>query len=168
MGSALALSYVVHVLAATLWVGGTLYAVLALRAKSPAPAAVGPSLDTLLWVTRWTGVALPLTGLYQAWALYPLERLLGTTRGHLVLTMALLWGPMNGLVELGVYRARTVETPVSPVRYLARGVRADGGLPDGAGGRALRAARPYLLAAAALGVALAADAALLAGGLAAL
>jgi hypothetical protein len=169
----LAGSYVVHVGSALLWVGAVGYV-----AYTAVPGGVADHLDTggvellldrLLRVTRWTGVALPLTGLYQVWVLYPLDRLFGTTRGHLVLGMALLWGVMNGLVEVGVLRARAVvgERPAFGT-YMAEGVAADGGLPAGTGARALAAVRPYLLGATGLGVLLAVDAALLAGGLAAL
>jgi uncharacterized membrane protein len=168
----LALSYVVHVLAALLWIGAVLYVAYTLvPAGGGAVGAdgLGLALDRLLAVTRWTGVALPVTGLYQVWALYPLDRLLGTTRGHLVVGMFLLWGAMNGLLELGVYRARTVDgTGLSLRTYMAEGVGAEGGLPRNRAGEVLATVRPYLVASAALSVLLAVDAALLAGGLAAL
>lgn len=172
MGLLLGLSYVVHVLSALFWVGAVLYVAYALV---PVPddavdvAGLGLALDKLLRVTRWTGVALPVTGLYQVWVLYPVDSLLGTTRGHLVVGMFLLWGVMNGLVELGVYRARTVDgTRLSLGTYMAEGVRADGGLPPGSAREALATVRPYLVVATGLSVLLAVDAALLGGGLGAL
>jgi len=172
MGLLLGLSYVVHVLSALFWVGAVLYVAYALvpaAGDAVESAWLGPALDKLLRVTRWTGLALPVTGLYQVWVLYPVDRLLGTTRGHFVLGMFLLWGAMNGVVELGVYRARTVDgTRLSIGTYMTEGVRADGGLPASHAREALATVRPYLVVATGLSVLLAADAALLGGGLAAL
>lgn len=168
MGLALSASYVVHVLSALFWVGAVLFV-----ASLYLPAGVettsddlGRTLDRLLWVTRWTGVALPVTGLYQIWVLYPLPRLIGTTRGHLVLGMFLLWGVLNGLVEAGVYSARTIDgSRPSFAAYMREGVDVDGGLPRAHAEEALATMRPYLAAGTVLSVLLAVDAALLAGGL---
>lgn len=168
MGLLLTLSYVVHVVSAAFWTGGVLYAAYAVF-PSEAVADVGPaaferSVDGLLRVTRWTGVALPATGLYQIWRLYPVERLVGTTDGHLVLGMLALWGLMNVVLEAGIYRMRTLGGDAVGVgRYMAEGfvLATDGGVDVAA--RA-DAGRPYVLAAAALSVLLLVDAALLAGG----
>jgi len=170
MGLLLSVSYVVHVLSALFWVGAVLFvASLYLPRAGTAVEDVGRTLDRLLWVTRWTGVALPVTGLYQIWVLYPLSRLIGTVQGHLVLGMFLLWGVLNGLVELGIYRARTVDgSRPSFAAYMTDGVRADGGLPTEYTAEALTTVRPYLAGGTVLSVLLAVDAALLAGGLAAL
>jgi len=160
------------VLSALFWVGAVLYVAYALvpaRLDAVDAAGLGFALDRLLRVTRWTGLALPVTGLYQVWALYPVDRLLGTTRGHLVIGMFLLWGVMNGLVETGVYRARTVDgSRLSVGTYMAEGVRADGGLPATHAREALATVRPSLVVATVLSVLLAVGAALLDGGLAAL
>lgn len=164
MDTLLALSYVVHVASAALWTGAVLYVVYAVlpaaRAGEFGREAFGVTVDRLLRVTRWTGLSLPLTGVYQVWLLYPVDALLGTTRGHLVVGMALLWTAMNGVVEAGVYRMRTVDADLSFGRYLAAGYLADGGSPA-AVERLARVGRPYLLAAAAMAVLLLADAALL-------
>lgn len=166
MAVLLTLSYVVHVLSAALWTGGVLYAAYAVfpaaRTGELPPAAFERAVDGLLQVTRWTGLALPLTGGYQIWALYPLERLFGTTSGHLVLGMLALWGLMNGLVEVGGYRMRTADgEPLGVGTYLSEPFAVDGGydVRDRAG-----AGRPYLLGAVVLAVLLLADAALLAVG----
>jgi uncharacterized membrane protein len=168
----LGLPYVVHVLSGLFWVGAVLYVAYALV---PAPedtveaAGLGLALDKLLRGTRWTGVALSVTGLHQVWVLYPVDRLLGTTRGHLVVGMVLLWEVMNDLVELGIYRARTVDgTRLSLGTYMAEGVRADGGLPAGSARDSLSTVRTCLAVATCPSVLLAVDAALLGGGLAAL
>jgi uncharacterized membrane protein len=168
MGLLLAASYVLHVASALFWIGAVWFAAYAVfppaRAGEVDAGLFESTLDRLLWVTRWTGVALPVTGLYQLWLRYPLDRLVATTRGLLVLSMLVLWTVMNGLVELGVYRARTVDSELDLGTYFAEGVAADGGLPSGTVVAGARATRPYVLAASALGVLLAVDAALLAGG----
>lgn len=160
----LALSYLVHVVSAGLWTGSVLYVVYAVlppaRAGEFGREAFGVTVDRLLRVTRWTGISLPLTGVYQIWVLYPTDALLGTTRGHLVLGMALLWTVMNGVVETGVYRMRTLEGELSLGRYLSGGYLADGGSTASVE-RLAATGRPYLLAAAAMAVLLLADAALL-------
>ena len=171
MGLLLSASYVVHVLSALFWIGAVLFvASLHLPGRPDrTPGDLGWTLDRLLRVTRWTGVALPVSGLYQVWVLYPTTRLLGSTRGHLVLGMFLLWGVMNGLVEIGVYRARTVDgSRPSLGAYMAEGVGVDGGLPRDHAAEARSTVRPYLLGGVLLSVLLGVDAALLAGGLAAL
>ena len=169
MPLALTLSYVVHVVSAALWTGGVLYAAYAVfppaRGGDLSPPAFERSVDGLLQVTRWTGIALPVTGAYQIWVLYPTDRLLGTTAGHLVVGMALLWSVMNGVVELGVYRMRTLDGEALGVgRYMAEGFALDGDadlsdVVDAAG-----TGRPYVLAAAGLAVLLLVDAGLLAAG----
>lgn len=166
MSVLLALSYVAHVVAGGLWTGGVAYATVAVlpaarRGDLSAPG-FGRSVDWLLQTTRATGVVLPLTGGYQIWRVYPLPRLFGTSRGHLVLGMVTLWGLMNGLVELAVYRMRAAD---GAGMGFGRHTIERFGLADEADARgAAEVARPYMLAAAALGVLLLVDAALLAGG----
>ena len=172
MDPLLGLPYVSHVLSALFWVGAVLYVAYVLVTvpdDAVDATGVGLALDKLLRLTRWTGIALPVTGLYQVWVLYPVDRLLGTTRGHLVVGMVLLWEVMNGLVELGIYRARTVDgTRLWLGTYMAEGVRADGGLPASSARDALSTVRTCLAVATCPSVLLAVDAALLGGGLAAL
>ena len=76
--------------------------------------------------------------------------------------MALLWTLMNGVIELGVYRMRTLDGPaVGFGQYMAEGfVIGD----DVDVVRLAETGRPYVLAASVLAVALLVDAALLAGG----
>lgn len=165
----LVLSYVVHVVAGAFWVGAVLYAAYAVvpvaRTGALSPAAFETTVDRLLTVTRWTGLALPVTGLYQIWVLYPTARLFGTTRGHLVLAMLVLWTAMNGLLEVAVYRVRTAAGGAPGLgAYLAEGLTVDGGIGDADVPRLAAAARPYMLAAVALGILLLVDAGLLAYG----
>ncbi|WP_241658351.1 copper resistance protein CopD [Halorubrum sp. BOL3-1] len=124
----------------------------------------------LLMVTRWTGVALPVTGAYLVWALYrPIDLLTGTPRGWAVLAMLSLWGVMNGLVEIGILRMRReVDPDIGLGRYMAEGFPVEA-LDDRAptapeSARLAAVARPYLLASAGVAVLLLVDAALLAGG----
>jgi len=159
-------SYVVHVASAVLWVGATLYAAYAVfppaRAGHLSVPAFERAVDGLLQATRWTALALPVTGLYQIWVLYPLDRLFGTTAGWLVVAMLGLWGLMNGVLETGVYRMRTAGGESLGVgRYMQEGYVADEGIDV-----AERAAVgwPYVLAAVAMGVLLLVDAGLLAAG----
>ena len=161
-----ALSYVVHVGAAVTWLWAVAFVVYAdlpaALAGETGRASFERTLDRLLRVTRWTGVVLPLSGLYQVWLFYPLDRLLGTPRGWLVLSMAALWTAMNGLIEVGAYRARTLGGPVSAGRYLAAGYLVDGGAGDVPVTDLAATARPYLLVAVGLGALLVVDAGLLA------
>jgi uncharacterized membrane protein len=169
-----ALSYVVHVVSAAFWTGGVLYAAYAVfpaaRAGELPPAAFERQVDGVLQATRWTGLALPATGAYQLWTLYPLPRLLGTTAGHLVLGMLALWGLMNGLLEAGVYRMRTVDDDRVGIGTHLRERFVLGAGPDTDGHvdvvRRADVGWPYLVGAAALALLLLVDAALLASGLA--
>lgn len=164
MEPVLVAAFVVHVVSAALWTGSALYVALAVvpaaRGGDLSAAGFEWQIDGLLQVTRWTGLALPATGVYQAWQLYPLSRLLGTPRGHLVVVMAALWGAMNGLIEVGAYRMRG-DAATGPARHVVQRFA----VPAGADVATLVArGRPYLRAAAALAVLLLVDAALLAGG----
>ncbi|WP_394294981.1 copper resistance protein CopD [Halorubrum hochstenium] len=167
-------AYAAHVLSGAFWTGAVLFVVYAVlpRAREGALSreSFADAAHRLLMVTRWTGVALPLTGAYLIWLLYrPLELLTGTSRGWAVLAMLSLWGVMNGLVELGVLRMRReIDPDVGWGTYMAEGFPTEalggaGNAPEAA--RLATVARPYLLASAALAVLLLVDAALLAGGL---
>jgi hypothetical protein len=134
-------AYAAHVLSGAFWTGAVLFVVYAVlpRAREGALSreAFVDAAHRLLMVTRWTGVALPVTGAYLIWALYrPLGTLTATPRGWAVLAMLSLWGAMNGLVEAGVLRMRReIEPSVGWGRYMAEGFpRAalpDGGEPRG-------------------------------------
>ena len=167
-------AYAAHVLSGAFWTGAVLFAVYAVlpRAREGALSreAFVDAAHRLLMVTRWTGVALPVTGAYLIWLLYrPLDLLTATPRGWAVLAMLSLWGAMNGLVEAGVLRMRReVDPEVGWGQYMAEGFPADALDPDedAAGpARLATVARPYLLASAGLAVLLLVDAALLAGGI---
>jgi hypothetical protein len=163
-------AYILHVLSAALWTGGTLYVVYAVF-----PAARAGRLDAdlfvehlhrLLLVTRWTGLVLPVTGGYLVWVRYwPAEVLLETPRGWAVLSMLGLWGVMNTLVEVGVLQARRAIDDPGFGTYMQEGFPAES-VPEGLDTAALLGrVKPYLLTSAVCAVLLLADAALLASGI---
>lgn len=159
-------SYVVHVASAILWVGATMYAAYAVFPPAMdgqlSVSAFERAVDGLLATTRWTGIALPVTGIYQIWVLYPLDALFGTVGGWLVVSMLGLWSVMNGTIELGVYRMRTADgESLGFGQYMAEGYVADGGV---AVRELAEIGWPYLLASVGMGVLLCVDAGLLAAG----
>lgn len=173
MGVALVGSYVVHVTSAALWTGATLYFayswyLLPYLRDDPLAASArsfAASADALLRVTRWTGIALPVTGAYLVLRLYSLDGLVGTTRGSLVLVMAATWGGMNGVMETGVFRMRRLTGDTRMKEYMLEGFPPSSVSADRADTEALRdKGRPYILVAAGLAVVLLVDAALLSSG----
>ncbi|WP_283403184.1 copper resistance protein CopD [Halorubrum sp. DM2] len=167
-------AYAVHVLSGAFWTGAVLFVVYAVLPRATdgdlSRESFADAAHRLLMVTRWTGVALPVTGAYLVWVFYrPLELLTGTSRGWAVLAMLSLWGVMNGLVELGILRMRReVDSDVGWGTYMAEGFPTEAldGAADAPGtARLATVARPYLLASAGLAVLLLVDAALLAGGI---
>lgn len=166
MSTLLTLSYLAHVLAGGLWTGATLYVAATLLTRD-GPASITAETfvghaHRLLLITRWTGVVLPITGLYQLWRLYPLDALLSTTHGWLVLAMFILWGLMNTAIEAGVYAMRRQVAPTGLVAYMAAGFPPDTIGPETATADLAAIFRPYLLASAVMAVALLGTAALLA------
>ncbi|MFB6110908.1 MAG: copper resistance protein CopD [Halobacteriaceae archaeon] len=170
MNLVLLASYVLHVVSGTFWVGAVLYVAAAIMPVATedalSPGAFETTMDRLLTITRWTGVALPLTGVYQLWVLYPTTRLLGTSRGYLVLAMLGLWTIMNGLVEAGIYRIREAAGSAPGVlAYLTAGLAVDGGLGNANVGEVAAAGQGYLRVAALFGIGLLVDAGVLASGI---
>lgn len=121
LASPLVWSYIFHVLAASGWTGSVLYVVVAVvpvaRRGDLTHDGFVTTVDGLLQLTRLTGVVLPATGLYQIYRLYPLDRLVGSQTGWLVVSMAGLWTLTNGLVEMGVLRMRRATGDVSLATY---------------------------------------------------
>jgi hypothetical protein len=150
MAVALTAAYVVHAVVAALWTGGIVfvaYAVLPVaRTGDIAPDVLERAVDKLSVLTRTAALVMPITGGYQIWRLYwPPEALIAGPRGHLVLTMVVLWVVTTGLVEVAGARMRE--------GLAERKVRT----PAAAG-------RPFLLAASVGALLLLADAGLLAAG----
>ncbi len=162
-------AYVAHVISAALWTGATLYVVYALWPDAMSGRLSAKSfvsqVHKLLLITRWTGVVLPVTGAYLIWVLYtPLELLVESQRGILVLAMLTLWGVMNGLIEIGILRMRTTVDAVGFGTYMAEGFPSDLVDKSTAVEELAARGRPYLLLSAACAVVLLVVAALLAGG----
>lgn len=160
-------SYVVHTVSAAVWTGGVAFAGYGVFP----PAMAGRMEDEpfernvngLLQLTRWTGITLPVTGPYQTWQLYPLDTVLTTPAGWLVLATFGSWGVMHGLLELGVSRMRTADGESLGIgRDVTEGYVADGGCDVA---RRARVGWPYLVASGGCAVLLLVDAGLLASGL---
>lgn len=162
-------AYVLHVLAGGFWTGATLYVVVGILPPASddrlAPATFVDQMHRLLLITRWTGIVLPVTGLYLLWVLYtPLDVLLETAQGLAVLAMLTLWGIMNGLIEMGVLRMRNTVEETGFGTYMAEGFpRAMLG-DDATTAQFVAVGKPYLLASGLCAVLLLAIAGLLAVG----
>ncbi|SEH39354.1 hypothetical protein SAMN05192561_101492 [Halopenitus malekzadehii] len=97
--------WTLHVAFAALWTGSVLFV-----SATVVPAATSATIGTdaiasivgrLQLVTRLSAVVLFATGGHMAGTTYTIERLTGTGRGHLVLTMLVLWFVLAALVEIG-------------------------------------------------------------------
>lgn len=100
-----------HVLVGALWVGSVVFV-----AGVILPAATGGALDAgpletiadrLVYLSRGASVVMLLTGGHLAGTGYTIGSLTGTSRGHLVLAMLVLWLVFAALVEIG--RSRLVD-----------------------------------------------------------
>ncbi|MFC6733387.1 MULTISPECIES: hypothetical protein [unclassified Haladaptatus] len=101
---------VFHMLFAGLWVGGTLFFV---GIVLPAARAGQMSTDGLKWIAgRFTTITtasillLLITGGHLAGTFYTFEGLATTGRGHLVVSMVVLWLILAGLLQVGLRRLR--------------------------------------------------------------
>jgi len=99
--------YAVHMIFAALWTGSVLftaYVVLPLGRNGDLNATpLRTVAGKLTTVSRSAAAVLFLTGGHMAAAAagYTVESLTGTPRGHLVITMIVLWFALAGLVEVG-------------------------------------------------------------------
>ncbi|MFB6148910.1 MAG: CopD family protein [Halobacteriales archaeon] len=100
--------YAVHLLFAGLWAGGVAFVAWAIL-----PAAKNGTLNArpleaiagkLTTLSRVSALVLLLTGGHLAMTVYGTTALLGSRRGHLVLSMVVLWFALTGLVEVGTSR----------------------------------------------------------------
>lgn len=129
-----ATSYAIHLLVGALWTGSILFvagAVLpAARAGDVRPEPLESIFGRLTTLSRVSALVMLLTGGHMAAQLYTFEGLTARPRGHLVLTMTLLWLVMTALVEIGNSRmsdgleAKKVRTPAKEAGrfYRAAGV----------------------------------------------
>ncbi|GKZ15972.1 CopD family protein [Haladaptatus sp. T7] len=101
---------IVHTLFAGVWAGWTVF-----MAALVVPAARDGKLgaDGIRWMTQQftrfsslSSVVLLLTGGFMAGDLYTTETLTGSSRGHLVLTMVVLWLALSGLSHMAGSRLK--------------------------------------------------------------
>ncbi|MFA9515614.1 transporter [Halopenitus sp. H-Gu1] len=103
--------WTLHVVFAAFWTGSVLF-VAATVIPAGATGDIGSDalssiIGRLRTVTRVSAFVSFLTGGYMAGATYTVEQLTGTGRGHLVLTMLVLWFVLAGLVEAGSSKLRS-------------------------------------------------------------
>lgn len=123
MGLAEAAVSAIHILFAALWTGSVLfvtYSILPLARDGNLNAAPLASLTgKLQTISRTSVVLLLLTGGHIAAQRYTAETLIESGRGHLVVTMVVLWLVLAALVEVGANRL-TAGTNAEKVRSPAR------------------------------------------------
>lgn len=99
--------YVVHLLFAALWTGSVLFAAyVVLPLARDGQLTVDPLRTVagkMKTISRTSAAVLFLSGGHMAGAAagYTVESITGTSRGHLLITMILLWFVLAGLVEVG-------------------------------------------------------------------
>jgi len=131
--------YALHLIFGGVWAGSVVFVTFGVLPTAGDGTANAEPLrvvvERLRWVSRASALVLLLSGGHLAGTLYTVERLTGQPRGHLVLTMVALWFGLAGLVEVGSSK-----------------------LADGFDQKKVREpaseARPFFLAASAVGVAL--------------
>lgn len=136
----------VHLGFAGLWVGSVVFVTVAILPLAREGAFDAAPLETvtgrLQWISRLSVLLLLVSGGHLAGTRYTADSLFGTAQGYLVLAMLALWFVLAALVEVGSKRLSR--------GFAERKVRAPA-----------REARPYFLAASAVGVLLFVVAALL-------
>jgi uncharacterized membrane protein len=141
--------YAVHLLFGAVWTGAVLFmtvAVLPLAREGIANAApLAQLVGKLRTLSRVSALVVLASGGHMAGSAYTVETLTGTTRGHLVLGMVLLWLALILLVEIGGGKLAS--------GFDEKKVREPG-----------RAARPYFRAGSLVAVLVLLDAGLLAAG----
>jgi predicted tellurium resistance membrane protein TerC len=97
-----------HLVFAALWTGSVLFVtgvVLPLAVDGRLDAdPLGTVTDNLTTISRVSAVILLATGGHMAASRYTATTLFETGRGHLVLTMTVLWVTLIALVEIGAAR----------------------------------------------------------------
>jgi uncharacterized membrane protein len=96
---------VVHLLVGATWVGAVVFvASVVLPAARDGTLNAQPVESMLGSLTTWSrtaAVLLLVTGSHLLFTTYSVDALLGSARGHLVVTMVVLWLALTGLVEVG-------------------------------------------------------------------
>ena len=101
---------VTHMLFAGLWTGSVLFTAYAVVPTAAAGDINAGPLDAIVGklttVSRASALFLFLSGGHLAGTLYTVESLTGSPRGHLVITMLVLWFLLAALVEVGASKMR--------------------------------------------------------------
>lgn len=107
----------VHQASAALWIGSVVFVTAVVLPAARTGGVQAPALDRILrrfvYATILFSTASVLSGGYMAASSYGVADLLGTGRGHLVLTMTVLWLVFTAVSHVGASRLR---------RALGRGV----------------------------------------------
>lgn len=116
----------IHWLVAGIWAGSVVFVTLAVlplgRDGSLQPDTLRSLVGTATTLSRISAVLLPLTGAYMAVESYTVDSITGTGRGHLLLTMIVLWVVLMGMVEVGASKIRS-GTDQDKLREPARAAR---------------------------------------------
>ncbi len=103
-----------HTAFAGAWTGSVLFFFAAVLPAASRGSIDGPTLSAiatkLRWLTRAGVVVFVATGGHMAGTRYTFDSLLGTGRGHLVLTMLVLWFVLTALVEIGGSRIESADS----------------------------------------------------------
>lgn len=103
--------WTIHVAFASLWTGSVLFVTVAVLPRGVTGEigsdVLGGLVGKLRTITRVSALLLLLTGGHMAAALYTAESLTGSGRGHVVLTMLVLWFLLAGAVEAGSGRLQS-------------------------------------------------------------
>jgi len=118
--------FAVHLGFAALWTGSVLFLTAAVlptaRDGTISPETLGTVTSRFKLLSRASILLLFVTGGHLAGSLYTVDSLTGSPRGHLVLTMLVLWFVLAGLTEVGAARisdgveGRKVRTPATDAR----------------------------------------------------
>jgi uncharacterized membrane protein len=144
--------YAVHLLVGGVWTGSVVFVTVAILPTARDGVAnaepLVPVVSKLRSLSRVSAVVVLATGGHMAaeGAGYTVESLTGTTRGHLVVGMVVLWFVLIALVEVG-------------------GGKLADGLDEMKVREPAREARPFFLAGTVVSLLLLVDAGLLAGGI---
>lgn len=108
MVTATDVSMLLHLVFAGFWTGGVLFVATGIipigGRDGVGPAALAAITTRLTTVSRVSAVIMLVTGGHIAAERYTAESLTGTTAGHAVLAMVVLWLALAALVEIGASR----------------------------------------------------------------
>lgn len=104
-------AYVLHSVFAGLWTGSVLFVALGVlplaRDGSLNATPLGSIAGRLTTISRASSLLLLLTGAYMGVARsYTVDSLTGSTGGHLLISMVVLWFLLAGMVEVGASKLR--------------------------------------------------------------